>query len=179
MVALLLLLISTATGIDRDVDPSLTTIAERRVVEVQTDWSHNGKPSDVAEVLAWNSGYSDPAAEAVSQWRASPDHWAILTNRTYTRIGCASAVLIEKTYFVCELAWPKPGATPAGIVPGTPSTILPDAAERKPMSVDIILLIAAAICFGLATFGFAARINLVALGLLLWVLTSLLGATVK
>lgn len=181
MVALLLLLISTATGIDRTVDPSLTAIAERRVVEIQTDYSHNGKPSYTAEVLVWNSGYTDPVAEALIQWQASPDHWAILTNRAYTRIGCATAALVEKTYFACELTPGVPGATaaPAPVVPGTPPTVLPDAAERKPMSIDLILLIAAAVCFGLATFGFAARINLVALGLLLWVLTSLLGATVK
>ena len=42
------------------------------------------------------------------------------------------------------------------------------------MNIDLILLIGAAICFGLATFGVAARINLVALGLLLWVLASII-----
>ena len=40
--------------------------------------------------------------------------------------------------------------------------------------IDTILLIGAAICFGLATFGVNARISLVALGLLLWVLTLLI-----
>jgi len=38
----------------------------------------------------------------------------------------------------------------------------------------IILLIVAAIAFGLATAGVAARVNLVALGLLAWVLAELL-----
>lgn len=42
------------------------------------------------------------------------------------------------------------------------------------MTLDLILLIAAAICFALATFGVAARINLVALGLLLFTLTLIL-----
>ena len=39
------------------------------------------------------------------------------------------------------------------------------------VTLDLILLIAAAICFALAAIGIASRINLVALGLLLWVLT--------
>ena len=42
------------------------------------------------------------------------------------------------------------------------------------LTVDLILLILAAICFGLAALNVAAgRINLVALGLLLWVATLL------
>lgn len=40
------------------------------------------------------------------------------------------------------------------------------------MSVDLLLLLGAAICFGAAAFGVSAgRVNLVALGLLFWVLT--------
>lgn len=42
------------------------------------------------------------------------------------------------------------------------------------MTVDTLLLAGAVICFGLATFGVAARINLVALGLGLWALTLLI-----
>lgn len=41
--------------------------------------------------------------------------------------------------------------------------------------IDTVLLILAAICFGLAAAGISvSRVNLVALGLLLWVLTLLL-----
>lgn len=39
------------------------------------------------------------------------------------------------------------------------------------MSIHLLLYIAAFICFVLATFGVQAKINLVALGLALWVLT--------
>jgi len=39
------------------------------------------------------------------------------------------------------------------------------------MNLHLLLLICAAVSFALATFGVAARVNLVALGLLLWVLT--------
>ena len=43
--------------------------------------------------------------------------------------------------------------------------------------LTLLLLIAAAVCFGLAAFGVAsARVNLLALGLLFWVLTALLPA---
>jgi len=40
----------------------------------------------------------------------------------------------------------------------------------------VLLLAAAAVCFGLAAFGVASRVNLVAAGLLLWVLTALVPA---
>ena len=43
------------------------------------------------------------------------------------------------------------------------------------MSIDLILLIAAAICFALAAIGVnGGRVGLVPLGLFLWVLTNLL-----
>ena len=41
--------------------------------------------------------------------------------------------------------------------------------------LTLILLIVAAVCFGLAAFNIAARLNLIALGLLAWVATALLG----
>ena len=40
--------------------------------------------------------------------------------------------------------------------------------------IDTILLIGAAVCFGLAAFGVKVQVNTVALGLLLWVLTLLI-----
>jgi hypothetical protein len=43
-------------------------------------------------------------------------------------------------------------------------------------AIALILLIAAAILFGLAAFGVGSRINLVALGLLCWVLTAVIPA---
>ena len=41
------------------------------------------------------------------------------------------------------------------------------------MSVDLILYIGAAICFAVATVGIGTRVNLVALGLFLWVMTNI------
>jgi hypothetical protein len=42
------------------------------------------------------------------------------------------------------------------------------------MNLDLILLIAAAVCFALAAFGVSTRVSLVPLGLLFWVLTSII-----
>ena len=42
--------------------------------------------------------------------------------------------------------------------------------------VLLLLLIAAAVCFGLAAAAVATRINLVALGLLFWVITVIVPA---
>lgn len=42
-------------------------------------------------------------------------------------------------------------------------------------NIDLVLLIGAAISFALAAAGIPSRVNLEALGLLLWVLTLLLG----
>lgn len=44
--------------------------------------------------------------------------------------------------------------------------------------LTLVLLIFAAVCFGLAAFGVVvSRVNLVALGLLLWVVTVIIGQT--
>lgn len=40
----------------------------------------------------------------------------------------------------------------------------------------VVLLLIGAVCFALATFGVAARINLVAAGLLAWILVPLISA---
>ena len=42
------------------------------------------------------------------------------------------------------------------------------------MTVQRVLLVAAVICFGLATIGVGARVNLVALGLACWAAAELL-----
>lgn len=41
------------------------------------------------------------------------------------------------------------------------------------MSIDLVLLIVAAVCFAAAALGAGGRINLVAAGLLAWVLTAI------
>lgn len=41
------------------------------------------------------------------------------------------------------------------------------------ITLDLVLLIAAFVCFVVATIGIPSRVNLVALGLALWVLTGI------
>lgn len=42
------------------------------------------------------------------------------------------------------------------------------------MSIDFLLIVAACICFALATINIKSPINLIALGLLLWALTAVI-----
>jgi hypothetical protein len=105
-------------------DPALHDIAHQRAVEISTDWSHNGRREGTAEVLAYNSGFADPASKALSQWQGSPTHHAILSDPTYTRLGCGSHQTPDGTHwFACVLAAEPVGAartpnpTPVGSIP--------------------------------------------------------------
>jgi hypothetical protein len=113
VVAALLALIAAASGIERTVDPALTAIAERRVVEAQADWRHAGSHLawSVEVLLQQDPGAPDPPALAVEGWRSSPGHWAVLTDRRLTRIGCAAATTAAGAwYFACILAPAHGGA---------------------------------------------------------------------
>jgi len=48
--------------------------------------------------------------------------------------------------------------------------------QRGMEVVLLLLLIAAAVCFGLAAANVASRVNLLALGLLFWVITAIIPA---
>ena len=125
----------------------LHQIAHERVLEIVSDWSHNGQDC-CWEVLAFNQGFPDPVAKAVAQWQASPGHHAILADPNLTEIGCAEHVSADGTHwFACVLddgpdpvlapapapapVQPKtPAATPGPSVEGgsDPVTVLPDTA---------------------------------------------------
>jgi hypothetical protein len=134
-VALLLALLVSMTGIDRTVDPGLTSIAERRVVEIATEFSHDGADPCCVEVLAWNSGFADPITHIVDQWQGSPQHWAILTDPSYTAIGCAVAFVQNRAYAACVLneSGVAVSADPAPATPApTPAPALPDTSMSAP-----------------------------------------------
>jgi hypothetical protein len=131
-VALLLALIVSLTGIDRTVDPGLTAIAERRVVEITTEFSHAGADPCCAEVLAWNSGFADPVTHLVEQWQGSPQHWAILTDPSYTAIGCAVAFVQNRAYAACVLNGTGVAVPPAPAPAPMPAPALPDTAMAAP-----------------------------------------------
>jgi len=171
MLELLLTLLLQLTGINRTVDPGLTAIAEVRVQEIQTDFSHAGQRC-CWEILAWNYGRATQEAStlrAVEQWRASSVHWGILVDPSLTRIGCAVAFNGTEGRFVCILDRGTTGA-PAPTLPAPPSepagsepviSTLPDAAlptECVPI-VKELLDWATPIILGLAAFGILFQLD--------------------
>jgi hypothetical protein len=126
MIELLLALLMTATGIERSVDADLTAIAERRVAEISACaecFTHEGQPADTWEVLAYTDN-PDPA-RAVEVWLGSPDHAAILTDPSLTRIGCAHRLVSLTHYYACEL---RQGSTEQ--LPVLEPSVLPDVAAE-------------------------------------------------
>ena len=140
MVELLLAILLTLTGIPRAVDAELTASAQRRVIEVQSDWSHGGwvyGQDGHAEIIA-ASYDADPVMGLALAWQGSPPHWAILTDPKYDRIGCAIAQVDTAYYGVCLFrtgSAPAPASAPvrAPTVPA-PNTPAPSA-EPQPILI--------------------------------------------
>ena len=85
-----------------------------------------------AEVLAYNTGVSNPVANAVGQWIGSDLHRGILSNGSYGRIGCAETVADGTHWFACVLA---KGPLPAQRV-SSASAALPD--TRMPAATVVV-----------------------------------------
>lgn len=136
IIDLILALIVAATGISRPVDPYLVSVAEQRVVEIQTNFSHDGMQT--AEILAWNAGYGsaeDSAERAVQQWVGSPPHWAIMSDPSYNRIGCATALTGDTYWYVCAFGTGTDGPPPADN-----STSSPEPAPAPEPTLEPVLL---------------------------------------
>jgi hypothetical protein len=108
----------------RHIDATLHDIAHARVAEIAAAGrlTHDGTRPGTAEVLAYNTGVSNPVANAVGQWIASDLHRGILSDGSYGRIGCAETVAGGTHWFACVLAT---GPLPAQGV-GSGSSALPD-----------------------------------------------------
>jgi hypothetical protein len=133
MVELLLALLIALTGIPRTADAELSAIAQRRAVEIQSDFSHSGwvyGRDGEAEIIAMNYG-PDPVTTLAAQWQGSPPHWAILTDPKYDRIGCAIAQVDTAFYGVCLF---RTGSVPAPVRASTPTTPAPSA-EPPPILI--------------------------------------------
>jgi hypothetical protein len=120
----------------RNVDEGLHQIAHARVAEISAAGrlSHDGMRPGTAEVLAWNEGVANPAANAVSQWIGSDFHRGILSDGSYGRIGCAEAVVDGAHWFACVLAagsLPAQGGGPVTTRSG--GVALPDTSARPPV----------------------------------------------
>lgn len=120
-----------ATWFARYTTNDLHAIAHERVMESAACdcLDHAAMRPGTAEVLAFNTGYPDPIATAVSRWRASSGHNSILSNTSYGNIGCAEAVVDGTHWFACVLSsGPLPPApAPAPAAPLLPNTALPGA----------------------------------------------------
>ena len=112
----------------RTEDPYLHDLAHKRAAEIAQDFSHDGMVT--AEVLAWNQGFADPVGEAVSQWLGSPDHAAILNDRSLVTIGCGSVTTDDGRYFAaCVFGQAEPTVTVPAPPAGTePAPLLPNTA---------------------------------------------------
>lgn len=163
MVELLLALLTTMTGIPREVDPDLTAIAQRRAVEIQGDFSHAGwvyGRDGHAEIIAFNSN-PDPVTRLALQWQGSPAHWAILTDPRYALWGCGISQAGDAFYGVCLLAAsPVASAppverapvlvTPPVPAPTPPVILLPNTALEPLLSVGVAIGVAKAAATGVA-----------------------------
>lgn len=120
-----------AAYFSRYTDADLHAIAHERVAELAACecLNHDGMRSSTAEVIAFNSGASDPIETVLRQWRESPLHNGILSNTSYGRIGCAELVAGDTHWFACVLTWGE--LPPAGAVQAAPqqgAALLPNTA---------------------------------------------------
>lgn len=123
MIEVVLALILSLTGIERTVDPGLTEIAERRVVEIQTDYRHTGCCVEVLVQCSLDI-CPDPATYAAYAWRDSPDHWHLLTDPAYTQIGCAHSIGANGFHFFACVMGPVSLPTPQPVTT-LPNTAIP------------------------------------------------------
>jgi hypothetical protein len=112
-------------------DATLHAIAHDRVQALAACGclDHDGMASGTAEVIAYNLGVEDPVASVVGQWQRSAPHDAILSNRSYGRIGCAELAAGATHWFACVLTFgelpPAPAPMPAQGGFLLPNTALP------------------------------------------------------
>jgi hypothetical protein len=118
----------------RNVDSGLHSIAHQRVAEISACdcLDHDGMRPGTAEVLAWVRGVENPIAHTVGKWTDSPEHNAILSDRSWGRIGCAELVADGTHWFACVFAaGPLPAAAAAPVLV-LPDTAMPAEPPRVP-----------------------------------------------
>ena len=128
----------------RTVDDGLHEIAHQRVAELLACrcLEHDLMRPGTAEVLYTLTRGSNPVESAVAAWSRSPIHHAILSNRSYGRIGCAEAVDGDTRWLACVLTFgplPIGSGTASGTASGSaPTLALPDTAmAQHPATVKV------------------------------------------
>lgn len=103
--------IVNAAYVQRTIDQNLINLATQRAIQITSDFSHNGVPAGMAEVNTWNR---DGNLAAVLAWQGSPPHHAVLSDPTYSSIGCGVNVVGDgRIFFVCLLPWAAHVTVPA------------------------------------------------------------------
>lgn len=133
--------IAQVTGITRNTSDRLDAVAQWRLNDIQSDFSHNGQLTP-GEVLIWHEQITtDPITWAVNGWLNSPPHRAALFNSELRDIGCAYTTFPTNygtgAYAVCVLDWgtqtayvPAPvTSAPAPAAPAPKVMALPDTAS--------------------------------------------------
>lgn len=163
LLELLLAGLLLVSGVERQADPSLAPLAERRAAAITTDFSHAGL--ETPEVLAWSTDTLEGFLPRVpALWWASDPHRAVLGDASLTRVWCAWAPGVSPddgetpAWFVaCVLdrgpaVGPAPGpAPPAPTAPGDPVVPLPDTSSYSQDQVEA-LLVAATVLVAVQTF---------------------------
>lgn len=109
MIALLLALIATTTGIPRNVDPGLMNAAQVRAESVvcadaSTFYQHTGHPAGAYEILTCSSDVNQTQEQALAAWMASTPHRDVLQNGNLRFIGCGTAITAGYRMWACELS---------------------------------------------------------------------------
>ena len=112
-------------------DPQLAAIARHRAQDMATLNYFSHSPPDgcdarcliqqagiapgwTGEIMAWDNAASASMVDmAVSMWRNSPTHMAVITGRCFTRMGAGAAFTRDgKSYFVVVFEGNPPGCQP-------------------------------------------------------------------
>ena len=121
-----------STFLPRTESADLHSIAHQRVIEIQSDFSHNG--ATTTEVIAWNTVGME---RLVQQWVESPPHNAILSDPTLNLIGCAWDFDGSRYWGVCTLGigtvqpTVQPAPTPVPAAPAPQPTPTPAGEPRE------------------------------------------------
>jgi len=103
----LLAAIRAARGDAIPTNAVLTEIAERRALEIQTDFSHSGAGASWVpwgEAIGRNSFTDDIAATSIVEgWLASPEHRAVILG-DWTHVGVGVSEAGDTNYFVAVFA---------------------------------------------------------------------------
>jgi uncharacterized protein YkwD len=109
-------------------DPQLSTIARMRAQDMASNSYFGHTPPDgcairclmeragiaptwAGEVIAWNTAPADQSADmTLAMWRNSPQHFGVITNGCFTRMGTGAAITADgRIYYVAVFEGRTPG----------------------------------------------------------------------